>query len=110
MLASHVVGLIFLALIVFLTVVQYPPKNVLPRIKPMLTAIVGSFFLIFLLVLPTAPMIGMCVLPALPDDSRNGVVDLVRCTISAARFQSWGVPTTSRPGAICDRPAPALRC
>jgi protein-S-isoprenylcysteine O-methyltransferase Ste14 len=52
-LASRVSGLIFLALVVFLTVVRHAPKNVSSGIEPRLTAIAGTFCLMFLVVLPT---------------------------------------------------------
>lgn len=52
-LASRVSGLIFLALVVFLTVVRHAPKNVSAGIEPRMTAIAGTFCLMFLVVLPT---------------------------------------------------------
>lgn len=62
-LASRVAGLIFLALVVFLTVIRHAPKNVSSGIEPRLTAIAGTFCLMFLVVLPTgSPGLGLRIL------------------------------------------------
>jgi protein-S-isoprenylcysteine O-methyltransferase Ste14 len=59
-LASRVAGLIFVALIVFLTVFRLPPKNVSTGLEPRLTSIAGTFCLMFLVVLPTGdPGLGL---------------------------------------------------
>ena len=58
--ASRLSGLIFLALVVFLTVVRYAPRNVSSGIEPRLTAIAGTFCLMLLAVLPTGtPGLGL---------------------------------------------------
>ncbi|WP_378948885.1 methyltransferase family protein [Mesorhizobium sp. ANAO-SY3R2] len=52
-LASRVSGLAFLTLVVFLTVIRRAPKNVSAGIQPRVTAIAGTFCLMFLAVVPT---------------------------------------------------------
>lgn len=52
-LASRVSGLVFLTLVVFLTVIRLAPKNVSAGIEPRVTAIAGTFCLMFLAVVPT---------------------------------------------------------
>lgn len=59
-LASRVAGLVFLALVVFLTVVRHAPRKISAGIEPRLTAIAGTFCLMFLVVLPTgSPGLGL---------------------------------------------------
>lgn len=52
-LASRVSGMVFLTLVVFLTVIRRAPKNVSAGIEPRVTAIAGTFCLMFLAVVPT---------------------------------------------------------
>ena len=53
LLASRISGLAFLTLIVFLTVIRRAPKNVSAGMEPRVTAIAGTFCLMFLAVVPT---------------------------------------------------------